>query len=321
MPTQLTIPTKPSFGVGTFEPYQTFHGAAGLRWAWESSFGGVLFPTFDEAFTPLAGGGSIGVLPTPSGTGFFAAAGNITLHHITKAMTNTQHAAASHYVQQSFLFDGFATAIRNAAETQLHTAKTVTRKTAPRPIIRVVMPTVRVNLKPLQAAVRKANARAGAAEKENAHLRKRVQKLEHTIAQPAPVPWPGIPGEIDRIWGAIGRLGGKLRNPSKLLGLAAFLALLAKALPKLGVNYIRCRENKRWGAHVCRNGYDFLSNLIAATSLIVGIWSLLDFAKTMQAGVSDVVTATKTFWGVTDRVLGAVLAEADPTINMDWRVS
>ena len=321
MPTQLTIPQRPQYGVGQFEPFSAFGGLVGLRFAWESSFGAML-PALDEAFTPLVGGGGIGITPPPQGPiTFFNTAGNIALHNVGKGLTNTQHAHVQHHVQHAFLFDGFATAIKNAAAVQVHAKHHVDRKTHPRKVIEYIKTPAKVNLKPLRIQVEAAAALARKDAQENIRLRKRVKTLEHEVAHlkrhapPITAPTPGIdlPG-----WGEI---RDRLKNPSKWLGLAAFLALLAKALPKLGVNYIRCRENKRWGAHVCRNGYDFLSNLIAATSLIIGIWSLLDFAKTMQAGVSDVVTATKSFWGVTDRVLAAVLAEADPTINMDWRVS
>lgn len=298
MPTQLTIPQRPQFGVGQFEPYHVFHGAAGLRWAWESSFGGILLPAFEEAFTPFAGGGVLGVAPSTGGPGFFTDAGNLTLANITKAMSHTQHPVVAHYTQHAFLFDGLATAIKNAAAVQVHAKKHVEHRTKPRKIIEYVKIPVRVNLRPLRKATEAADARARKAERENLRLRKRVANLEHTVkhlrrhAAPVPAPVPGIdlPG-----WGEI---KDRLKNPAKWLGLGAFLALLVKSLPRLGVNYIRCRNNKRWGAHVCREGENFLGDLIAATSLLVGTYSLIQFARMMQAGVGGAAASTKYFWQV-----------------------
>jgi hypothetical protein len=298
MPTQLTIPASAQFGVGTFEPFNTFHGLAGLRWAWESSFGPML-PTLDEAFTGLPGAGGIMLFPpAPGASNVFSAAGQIALGNVTQAMTHTQHAAASHYVQQSFLFDGFATAIRNAAESQLTEKKAVRRRIAPAKIIQVIRPTVRANLKPLQKAVREANARAKHAEAENVQLRKRVARLEKASMRPHAVAEPGVIPRLGDLERWRGRITGEVNRLGKLAGIGAFLILLAKALEKMGASYIRCTQNKRWGSHVCRNGEDFLSALIAATSLLVATYDLKAFAKMMQGTTGEVTTAAKWFWQV-----------------------
>lgn len=303
MPTQLTIPVRPQYGIGQYEPLHAHNGLAGLRWSWESSFGQLL-PTLGEAFTGLPGAGGIVLFPPPPGaSNIFNVAGDQTLANIGAGLTNTQHAAAVHHVQESFLFDGFATAIKNAAEAQLHTKKHVEHKTRPRVIIRYVKPTIRANLKPLATQTRAAMKEAKLAERQNAKLRKRVAKLEHEVAHlraiaiPVPAPFPR-PRPIPRPRGI--PVGRKL---GKLLGLAAFLGLLAEALKKMGVNSIRCRNNKRWTKHLCGLDPSILENLIADTFLVVGSISLIEFAHGMQTITGDVAYGVNKFWNAPAKTL------------------
>jgi hypothetical protein len=289
MPTQLTIPVRPQFGVGTFEPYNTFHGLAGLRWSWESSFG-VLLPTLGEAFTGIGPTGGIAVLPpTGAGINLWTHASQNALSNITKGMTNTQHAAATHYVQRAFVLDGIGASIDRIAADLLDTKKDAARRTRPQKIIQYIRPTVRANLKPLQKAVAGAEARARKAEHENEQLRTRVQRLEHAIAKPEPIPWPGIPGRIGDLERWRGRAEGGLKRLAKFGSLAYLLALLAKVLEKMGVNYIRCSKSKRFGKAICGMNDSWLNSLLSDALLFLSLVSIVDFAKELQTIEAEVV--------------------------------
>src|SRR5215472_16509029 len=213
MPTQLTIPVRPQFGVGTFEPANAFGGLSSVRWSWETVFGPI-FTGLDAAFTPILGGsGQLSYPPAPGQPNIFTNVGQQALGNVGKGLTNTQHAHASHLVQQSFLFDGFATAIQRAAFVQLAAQHDVKQKTAPAKIIQYIRPVERANLRPLEKEIAAANARALKAEAEAEDLRRRVARLERASMKPHAVAEPGvIPrlGDLER-WRE--RVDGKLRNP------------------------------------------------------------------------------------------------------------
>lgn len=299
MPTQLTIPVRPQLGVGQFETLHAFQGLAGLRFAWGTTFG-PLMTTLDAAFTPIAGGG-LGMPPPPTGEtiNIWTPAGLQTLGNIGKGLTHTQPAIASQWVAQAHVFDGMSVAIERGAQEGLALKKHVARKTAPQRIREIIRTPVKVNLRPVQKRADDADARARAAQKEAAHLRQRVARLERTVAKPEPIPWPGIPGRIGDLERLGGWLKGELTRTRKLIGLGALAILVAKVLEKMGGNFIRCSNTKHLGRRVCGMDRSALDTLLAGTVLIVGTVSLVEFAKGMESVMDEIVPPVRKFWRVT----------------------
>lgn len=298
MPTRLTIPERQQFGVGAFESFNAFHGFAALRWSWPTAFSPV-WPRIDEALGGLTGipPGGIAV-PDLLGGGIITLTGQQALANITKGLTHTQHAAASQYVQRAFVLDGIGTAIERVAADVLDTKKDAARRAKPKTILRFVRPNVKAQLAPLAKRTAAAEARATAAEHRSAVLEKRVASLERRVHHAEGVAIPGIEDALGGIKDGIRGIKDRIGKLGKWATLGAFLLLLAKALEKAGLNYIRCRSNKRWGSHLCQNGDNFLSDLIAATSLFVGTLSLVEFTKMMQPVVGTIAHASEDFWQV-----------------------
>lgn len=288
MATPILIPTKPGFGAGTYEPRNTFLGLAGLRWSWETSLAQT-FAQVDSVIVPLFPNAQPGIKP-------FGAAGDMTLGNITQGMTATQHAEASHLVQHAYALNGLGAAVSQTAADVLATKKDTARRTAPKKIIEVIKQPVRVNLRPLRQAVAQANDRARLAERENAALRKRVSDLERRTAHLSAIAIPGGSGVIDGIEHELDKLKGKVGKLGKWFGLGAFLLLLAKALEKIGGQFIRCSNTKKWGKNICGMNPSLLENLLADTLLIAGTIDLVDFALVMQRVTAATANPIRHFW-------------------------
>jgi len=277
----ILVPTKPGFGVGTFEANNAFTGLAGMRWSWETGLG-QMFNTVDGIVIPL--------FPNlDPGTKLFGAAGDATLGNITQGMTNTQHAHASHLVQHAYVLNGLGAAVAQGAADTLTTRKAVTQKTKPSVITKIVRMPIRVNLRPLQRAVASDGKRLHALERENAEMRARVKRLEKKLQNVGVMggTWPGnLGGEMERIRRGIDRLGRKV---NKGLGLAAFIALLIKALEKTGGNYIRCSNSKAYGKSICSMNRNLLESLLKDALLFSALVSVVEFAKELQGIETEVV--------------------------------
>lgn len=289
MPTQLTIPVRPQFGVGQFETFHAFGGLVGLRFAWETSLG-FTFTGLDAAFEQFEGGGGTPI-PPPTGAGInlFTNAGLGTLANIGKGLTNTQVAQANHYVQRAWALDGIGTSIERIAQEVRNGRKDTAKKTRPAQIIRIVKPVQRVNLRPINHRVAEAEARAQAAEKENAQLRQRVSALERKVSKPHSVAVPGLAPRIGDLERLGGWLKGEVNRTKKLLGIGAFLILLAKALEKMGLQSMRCSKTKRFTRALCGMNDSWLTSLLQDALLIVSVVSAVEFAKELQAIEAEVV--------------------------------
>lgn len=293
MPTQLTIPERQQFGVGLFEANNAFNGLAALRWSWPTAF----TPTWTAIDLGL-GAAKGSALPGVSGglivaPNLFTLAGQNAFTNITKGLTHTQHAPATEYVQRAFVLDGVGKSIERIAADMLDTRKDTARKTRPRTIIRWIKPNVKAQIRPYAKRTAEAEARAVEAERKAAALEQRVAALERQVAKPHSIAVPGLPpriGVIEREWDAI---RGRLKNPAKWLGLGAFLMLLAKALEKMGANFIRCSNVKKYGRSICGMNTSLLESLLADALLIGASLSIVEFAKELQAIETEVVRGVR----------------------------
>lgn len=298
MPTQLTIPVRPQFGVGQFETLSAFDGYKSLRFAWSNSFG-ILLPQLDEGFTGLGGGSLIWPVPVPGNpANAFSAAGQITLANLGKGLTNTQHAATDHYVQRALVWDGVATAVEQIAADVHATKKAARRWTKPREVIRYIKPNVKAQLAPYVKRTAEAEARATLAERRAAELEQRVSALERKVSKPHSIAVPGLPGRIGEVEREVDRLKGRVGKISKWLALGLLLANLAKVLEKMGVNYVRCSKMKKLGKGVCGMDDSWLDSLLNDALLVVGTISLVELAKSMQPEMSATARLVRWFWRV-----------------------
>jgi hypothetical protein len=95
---------------------------------------------------------------------------------------------------------------------------------------------------------------------------------------------------LDWSAGRVGRLDRRLESQAKRLeglrkhfGAVAFAGLVAAALTKLGLGWLRCSNTKRTAKAVCGMDTDLLDGLLLGATLIVGTISVVEFAEELQA--------------------------------------
>jgi hypothetical protein len=263
-----SLKENPQFGVGQFGANAAFDGLLGLRYSWGTTFGLVL-PNIDKALAQLnaASGGGRSNLFGPD-FNLFSSASLKMLEEIGHGLTHTQSAAAEKYITEAWAFEGIGAVIERQAQDALHVRQLITHKAQPREVIRISSPTVRAQLRPVLQVATHAEDQAQAAARKTRALETRVAALERQTEKPhsvaVPGIWPrigGIERDLDRLKGRVGKLG-------KYASLAAFVALLAKALSKMGINYIRCSNVKRYGRNLCGMNPSLLSALLAESFLL-----------------------------------------------------
>jgi hypothetical protein len=84
-----------------------------------------------------------------------------------------------------------------------------------------------------------------------------------------------------------------LRKLAKYGSLAFFLALLAKALEKMGASWIRCSNVKRFGRRLCGMDAGALDALLAGTVILASALSIRELAREVLAVEDQIVSGVK----------------------------
>lgn len=289
MPFQTPIPEEPQHGVGKFESRNAFDGLAGLRFAYQTTLGWLL-PNIGVKLGQVPGkSGGTGGLDPAATAALFAAGTEAALGQIGKGLTATQSAKTDGDIAHAAALGAMAGQITQQARDTIHVKKHVNRRTTPQVITRYVKPNVKALVAPYVARTAVAEARARKAEADTAALKKRVAALERKAGRDSAVadPWFRPWATEWEKW----RTGveGKLKKIGKLAGIGAFLLLLAKALEKIGGNWIRCSGAKRYGKSLCGMNQNLLEGLIADALLVVSAVSLVAFAKELLTIEEEVV--------------------------------
>lgn len=285
----IPVPEKPQHGVGKFESNNVFAGLAGMRFSYQTTLGWML-PALGVKLgkVPAANGGGPALDPAATAA-VFATGTEAVLEQIGKGLTATQAGKADADVTHAAALNGVAAAIAVNASDILDTKKHVSRRTTPQVITRYVKPNVKAIVAPYAKRTDAAEARARKAEADVAALKQRIAALERkagrdsAVADPWFRPWAA---EWDK-WRA--GIEGKLGKLGKIAGLGAFLLLLAKALEKIGGNWIRCSNSKRYGKSICGMNPHLLESLITDALLVVSLVSVVEFAKSLQGIEGEVV--------------------------------
>lgn len=103
----------------------------------------------------------------------------------------------------------------------------------------------------------------------------------------------------------------RFRTLNWLLAFTGAAGLVAAGLAKLGLGWMsRCKNLKHIGPSFCSADLGSMIRLLEGLAVIVGEWSLLDFAKELQPLVVEGATEVRHFWtadvtaGLKDRQLG-----------------
>lgn len=113
---------------------------------------------------------------------------------------------------------------------------------------------------------------------------------------------PALWGGLERVGGRVGRLerdaantARRLRRAEAYLTAAGFVVIVASALGRLGLRWVRCRNVSKVGRRVCGMDFDYLDALLAGSLLVVGSVSIVDFAHELQDAEDEVVKAIRGF--------------------------
>jgi hypothetical protein len=289
VPLQIPTPEKPQFGVGKFETHNVFNGLAGLRFAYQSSLG-WFFPRLGIKLgqVPGATSGDTGLDPAATAA-LFASGTEAILEQMGHGMTATQSVAADAHVTHAAAMQGLAAGVAMGASDTLNLKKHVARVTAPKVITRYVKPNVKAIVAPYAKRTAEAEARARHAEATTAKLEQRVAALERKMGRTSAIALPGIEGRLGDVERWVGGAKGELKRLGKLATVGGILALIAEVLKKMGANWMRCSNSKRYGKTICGMNPSFLEGLIADALLVVSAVSLVEFAKELIAIETEVV--------------------------------
>lgn len=254
----------------------TFVVCLGLLWSWKRTIGHVLEWLGHKSISASVRGVGFTVSPF----GFLLTLNETIIGYLGQAAGASENAMAYafHRMVGSIVWTGqeiagLATdtynAIRGSAHTVTHTVtKTLDAKT--------------------QALVRRLTAAvAGIQHTAIPGLRHRVDALAlkvarltraagHAVASPFP--------RIGRIEKEAKAQGKRITKLEKLLAGGLGVALLTRALAKVGASYIRCDRNKQFGKGVCKTDASWVTEFLAGAVLLAGANSFHDFVEEAQAG-------------------------------------
>lgn len=95
-----------------------------------------------------------------------------------------------------------------------------------------------------------------------------------TAVLPRALPLPTVPA-IPNVW-------KRLRALERKIGVPVALGVVATALARLGVNWIRCNKVRRLGRGVCGMDDSFLESLLLDSLAIFSILSVVEFANELR---------------------------------------
>jgi hypothetical protein len=285
----VAVPAAPAIAWGLLDLALAiaFVVSLGLLWSWKRTIGAAFVWLGNKSISFSIHGVGAKVAPF----GFLLGLNETIIKYLGDAAAASENAMAYafHRMVGSIIWTGqeiagLATdtynAVRGSAQTVTHTvSRTLDAKT--------------------QALVRKLTVAVGAIQHVAIPgLRHRVDALAHKVARLSHAAGHAIANPFPRI----GRIEKDLKGQAKRLGkleklLAAGVgvALLTKALTKIGVNYIRCDRNKQFGKGVCSTSPEWISEFLAGSILLLGTTSFVDFVKEAQDGYELGIEGLKLF--------------------------
>jgi hypothetical protein len=177
------------------------------------------------------------------------------------------------------LFEQLARTIEGLSADTLTVLRTIRTETITR-LTRGAIAAVNARVRALQAYAHAVDARLRAAQRA----------LTHTLAVVRRSVAVTLPGRIAHVGSRVGRLersaraqAKRLTRVEKLLSGAAVAALVATALTRLGLNWIRCSNVKRTGRAVCGMDTRLLDTLLLDAATLTVAFNLEEFAEALQA--------------------------------------
>lgn len=152
-----------------------------------------------------------------------------------------------------------------------HEIGTITTRTIPRTVV-----------KPLRTVIKSTSAITRAQYNRLVHrvdvLAARVARAAHATAGAIATPFPRI-GRLEREVASEAKRLGKME---KTLAAGVGAAFLVRALSRLGMGWLRCKNVTKTGKRLCGMNPDLLDSLLGATLLLTSAISLREFARELE---------------------------------------
>ncbi len=123
------------------------------------------------------------------------------------------------------------------------------------------------------------------------------------VARLSTVALPRLGTEIGSLRGRVGTIGRTVRGlreqvsrHSRILTAAGITGLVMASLGRMRLGWVRCTKVGRLGRATCGLDADFLTSILAGTTLMFGTYSLVEFAEEMQDVTEEVAPLIKRFW-------------------------
>jgi hypothetical protein len=123
-----------------------------------------------------------------------------------------------------------------------------------------------------------------------------IAAIKMVRAHAIPALWGGLEhvgGRVKRVERDAARTARRLRRAEAYLTAAGMVVIVATALGRLGLKWVRCRNVSKVGRRVCSMDFDYLDALLAGSLLVVGSVSIVDFAHELQDAEGEVVKAIR----------------------------
>jgi hypothetical protein len=285
----VAVPAAPAIAWGLLDLALAiaFVVSLGLLWSWKRTIGRAFEWLGHKSISASVKGFGFTVAPF----GFLLSLNEQIIDYLGKAAAASENAMAYafHRMVGSIVWTGqeiagLATDAYNAIRSVEHSAVTHVTKVIRQTVVKPITKTVTITRGVGALVAKQLTARVKS-------LEHRVARLMHAAGHAIASPFPRI-GRLEKdIKGQAKRLG-KLE---KLLAAGVGVALLTKALTKLGVNYIRCDRNKALGRGICKTDPSWVTEFLAGATLLVAAESFHEFVEEAQAGYELGIEGLKLF--------------------------
>jgi hypothetical protein len=274
----VAVPAAPAIAWGLLDLALAiaFVVSLGLLWSWKRTIGAAFVWLGNKSISFSIHGVGAKVAPF----GFLLGLNETIIKYLGEAAAASENAMAYafHRMVGSIIWTGqeiagLATDTYNAIRHVEHTAVTHVTKVIRQTVVKPIHTTVTVT-KGIGASVAKQlTARVKA-------LEHKVARLTHAAGHAIATPFPRI-GQLER---SVKGQAKRITKLEKLLAAGVGVALLTKALTKVGVNYIRCDRNKQLGKGICKTDPSWVTEFLAGSILLLGTTSFHDFVEEAQEG-------------------------------------
>lgn len=123
-------------------------------------------------------------------------------------------------------------------------------------------------------------------------LAPRVLSLEHTVEGVIEYDVAGLRSRADRIVRELDAIWNRIRHADALIGTAALTGIVAVALSRLDLSWVRCRNWNRLGKSVCGIPFGLLDDLLGLAFVFLGVVdpeALAEAALTLEGELSGII--------------------------------